>query len=69
LTSKFRRVAVAASVYYPGAFKILEAVMDKDRIRGLAEQAKGKVKVVGKVTGDRKLEGEGGPHPVRMTPT
>jgi uncharacterized protein YjbJ (UPF0337 family) len=34
--------------------------MDKDRIRGSAEQAKGKVKeVVGKVTGDRKLEGEG----------
>ena len=34
--------------------------MDKDRIRGSAEQAKGKVKeVVGKVTGDSKLEGEG----------
>ena len=33
--------------------------MDKDRIRGSAEQAKGKVKeVVGKVT-DSKLEGEG----------
>ena len=34
--------------------------MDKDRIEGSAEQAKGKVKeVVGKVTGDSKLEGEG----------
>jgi uncharacterized protein YjbJ (UPF0337 family) len=34
--------------------------MDKDRIRGSAEQTKGKVKEgVGKVTGDSKLEGEG----------
>ena len=34
--------------------------MDKDRIEGAAEQAKGKVKeVAGKVTGDAKLEGEG----------
>ena len=34
--------------------------MEKDRIEGSAEQAKGKVKeVVGKVTGDSKLEGEG----------
>ena len=34
--------------------------MDKDRIEGSAEQAKGKVKeVAGKVTGDAKLEGEG----------
>jgi len=34
--------------------------MDKDRIKGAAEQAKGKVKeVVGKITGDSKLEGEG----------
>ena len=35
-------------------------MVDKDRIRGSAEQAKGKVKEgVGKVTGDSKLEGEG----------
>ena len=35
-------------------------MVDKDRIRGSAEQAKGKVKeVVGKVTGDSKLESEG----------
>jgi uncharacterized protein YjbJ (UPF0337 family) len=35
-------------------------IMDKDRIKGSAQQAKGKVKeVVGKVTGDAKLEGEG----------
>lgn len=34
-------------------------MVDKDRIQGSAEQAKGKVKeVVGKVT-DSKLEGEG----------
>ncbi len=34
--------------------------MDKDRIEGSAHQAKGKIKeVVGKVTGDAKLEGEG----------
>ncbi len=34
--------------------------MDKDRIQGSVEQAKGKIKeVVGKVTGDAKLETEG----------
>ena len=34
--------------------------MDKDRIKGSAEQAKGQVKeVVGKVLGDSKLESEG----------
>ena len=34
--------------------------MNKDRIEGSAEQAKGKVKeVAGKVTGDAKLETEG----------
>jgi uncharacterized protein YjbJ (UPF0337 family) len=34
--------------------------MDKDRIEGSAEQAKGKIKeVAGKVTGDTKLESEG----------
>jgi uncharacterized protein YjbJ (UPF0337 family) len=34
--------------------------MNKDRIQGSAEQAKGKVKeVAGKVTGDAKLESEG----------
>jgi uncharacterized protein YjbJ (UPF0337 family) len=34
--------------------------MDKDRIQGSAEQAKGKVKeIAGKVTGDTKLESEG----------
>jgi uncharacterized protein YjbJ (UPF0337 family) len=35
-------------------------MVDKHRIKGSTEQAKGKVKeVVGKVTGDNKLEGEG----------
>ena len=34
--------------------------MDKDRVEGSFEQAKGKVKeVAGKVTGDAKLESEG----------
>jgi uncharacterized protein YjbJ (UPF0337 family) len=34
--------------------------MDKDRIKGSAEQAKGAVKeVAGKLTGDAKLESEG----------
>lgn len=34
--------------------------MDKDRVKGSAEQAKGKVKeVAGKATGDAKLESEG----------
>jgi uncharacterized protein YjbJ (UPF0337 family) len=34
--------------------------MDKDRIQGSAEQAKGKVKeVAGKALGDKKLESEG----------
>ncbi len=34
--------------------------MDKDRIKGSAQQVKGAVKeVVGKVTGDVKLESEG----------
>jgi uncharacterized protein YjbJ (UPF0337 family) len=56
----FRRMT-AAPAYDPTAFKISEAIMvDKDRIQGSAEQAKGKVKEgVGKVTGDSKLEGEG----------
>jgi uncharacterized protein YjbJ (UPF0337 family) len=54
-----RRVAVVL-VYNPTAFKKMEAIVDKDRIKGSAEQAKGKVKeVVGKVTGDSKLEGQG----------
>ena len=34
--------------------------MDKDRIKGSAEQAKGKVKeVAGKATGDKNLRAEG----------
>ena len=34
--------------------------MDKDRLKGAAEQAKGSIKeVAGKVTGDTKLETEG----------
>ena len=38
----------------------MRVTMDKDRIEGAAEQAKGKIKeVAGKVTGDFKLETEG----------
>jgi uncharacterized protein YjbJ (UPF0337 family) len=46
---------------YSDCLQKLEAIMvDKDRIQGSAEQAKGKVKeVVGKATGDSKLESEG----------
>jgi uncharacterized protein YjbJ (UPF0337 family) len=64
--TNFRRATVV-SAYNPTAFTILEAIMvDKDRIQGSAEQAKGKVKeVVGKVTGDSKLEGEGKADQVR----
>jgi uncharacterized protein YjbJ (UPF0337 family) len=50
------------NVYPPDAFSShkQESIMDKDRIEGAAEQAKGKVKeVAGKITGDTKLEGEG----------
>jgi uncharacterized protein YjbJ (UPF0337 family) len=37
-----------------------QQTMDKDRIKGAAEQAKGKVKEeAGKLTGDKKLETEG----------
>jgi len=36
------------------------AVVDKDRVKGSAKQAKGKLKeVAGKTTGDKKLENEG----------
>ncbi len=34
--------------------------MDKDRIEGVAKQAKGAVKeTLGKIVGDKKLQGEG----------
>jgi uncharacterized protein YjbJ (UPF0337 family) len=37
-----------------------EKMMDKDRIKGSANQAKGSIKeTVGKVTGDTKTQGEG----------
>jgi uncharacterized protein YjbJ (UPF0337 family) len=60
VTTNFRRAAFV-TVYIPTAFQVLEATMvDKNRIRGSAEQVKGKVKeVVGKATGDSKLESEG----------
>jgi uncharacterized protein YjbJ (UPF0337 family) len=39
---------------------IEETTMDKDRIKGSAEQAKGAVKeAAGKILGDKKLETEG----------
>jgi len=40
--------------------KLRSSEMDKDRIKGSAEQAKGKVKeVAGKAAGDSKLQSEG----------
>ena len=42
------------------AAQIGDTPMDRNRIKGSAEQAKGKVKeVAGKVTGDKKLRAEG----------
>ena len=42
------------------AFGILEAVMDKDRVKGSATNVGGKVKEgADKLTGDQKLQGEG----------
>jgi uncharacterized protein YjbJ (UPF0337 family) len=41
-------------------------MVDKDRIKGSAEQAKGKVKEwAGKATGDKKSEAEGTADPVK----
>jgi uncharacterized protein YjbJ (UPF0337 family) len=40
--------------------QIGEKPMDRNRVKGSAEQAKGKVKeLAGKATGDKKLEAEG----------
>jgi uncharacterized protein YjbJ (UPF0337 family) len=40
--------------------KEIDMTIDRDRIKGSAEQAKGKIKeTAGKVTGDSKLETEG----------
>jgi uncharacterized protein YjbJ (UPF0337 family) len=37
-----------------------DTIMDKDRIRGGAKEFKGKIKeAAGKISGDKKLEGEG----------
>ena len=48
----------ALSVKHPNIEELL--MVDRDRVEGSLEQAKGKVKeVVGKVTGDKKTEGEG----------
>jgi uncharacterized protein YjbJ (UPF0337 family) len=45
-----------ATVRVPGE----EHFMDKDRVKGSAQQAKGKLKeTAGKVSGDSKLQGEG----------
>jgi uncharacterized protein YjbJ (UPF0337 family) len=39
---------------------MMRTIMNKDRIQGSVEQAKGKLKeVAGKATGDAKLEAEG----------
>ena len=46
--------------YSTGGINMWRYLMNKDRIQGSVEQAKGKVKeIAGKVTGDAKLETEG----------
>jgi uncharacterized protein YjbJ (UPF0337 family) len=41
-------------------FNQLESIMDKDRIEGSGNQAKGAIKqAAGKITGDAKLQAEG----------
>jgi uncharacterized protein YjbJ (UPF0337 family) len=51
----FRETSQESIRYWKG-----EQTMDKDRIKGSAQQAKGAVKeAVGKMTGDAKLEAEG----------
>jgi uncharacterized protein YjbJ (UPF0337 family) len=59
-----RNVLIRSPLILPsqklGIFTARRPQMDKDRIKGSAQQAKGTVKeVVGKVTGDTKLESEG----------
>jgi uncharacterized protein YjbJ (UPF0337 family) len=43
-----------------GLCRVLEEIMDKDRVVGSAKQLKGAVKqVIGKAVGDAKLESDG----------
>ena len=58
-TSRDREQYIADAVTLDTA-NFEDTTMDKDRIKGSAEQAKGAVKeTVGKVFGDKKLETEG----------
>jgi len=56
-----RERSVAACVFlFPNSRESGEPKMDKDRIKGAAEQVKGNIKeAAGKVVGDAKLEAEG----------
>jgi uncharacterized protein YjbJ (UPF0337 family) len=57
--SRFARNLGRRARWYP-ELPNQENDMDKDRIKGSAEQAKGKVKEwAGKITGDSKTEAEG----------
>lgn len=57
--SRFREHYIGEDVVLDPA-NIEETAMDKDRIKGSAEEAKGAVKeTAGKVFGDKKLETEG----------
>jgi uncharacterized protein YjbJ (UPF0337 family) len=59
-TERFIRTRVILSSLKITGFTGRRPHMDQDRIKGSAQQAKGAVKeVVGKVTGDAKLESEG----------
>jgi uncharacterized protein YjbJ (UPF0337 family) len=51
--------AIAISPFQ-GLCSVLEEIMDKDRVEGLAKEIKGKTKeIAGKVLGDVKLESDG----------
>jgi uncharacterized protein YjbJ (UPF0337 family) len=50
----------AAPFLCRGSERTTVRTMDKDRVKGMAEQAKGKIKEdAGKITGDEKLKAEG----------
>jgi len=56
----FYRSAAFSSQHFPRIDSNEANTMDKDRIKGSANQAKGKAKeTLGKLTGDAKLESEG----------
>ena len=56
----FSGTTAAMRTFYPRNSENEDFTMDKDRIEGSANQAKGSIKeAAGKVTGDTKLQAEG----------